>query len=185
MLALYALLIAGAGGLLATSPQGFVPAQDRGYATISIELPGGASLARTTAVVERAAAIVRAVPGVASVSALAGVSGATNTAGSNQGTLTPVFAPWEERLPQGLTAARILRADQFLEHVEVRGFQPRTQPEADILRELPHLGDQPAQDVAGQNHRGRLRRPRTGIATAFIPRGKFKHHLCRVRHLGK
>ncbi|MFC7476346.1 efflux RND transporter permease subunit [Dankookia sp. GCM10030260] len=109
MLALYALLIAGAGGLLATTPQGFVPAQDRGYATVSIELPGGASLARTTEVVERAAAIAREIPGIASVSALAGVSGATNTAGSNQGTLTPVFAPWEERLPEGHTAARILR----------------------------------------------------------------------------
>jgi hydrophobe/amphiphile efflux-1 (HAE1) family protein len=109
MLALYALLIAGAGGLLASAPQGFVPAQDRGYATVSIELPGGASLARTTEVVERAAAIAREVRGIASVSALAGVSGATNTAGSNQGTLTPVFAPWSDRLPQGDTAARIMR----------------------------------------------------------------------------
>jgi hydrophobe/amphiphile efflux-1 (HAE1) family protein len=109
MLALYALLIFGAGWLLARAPQGFLPAQDRGYATISIELPGGASLARTTAVVEAAASIARAVPGIASVSALAGVSGATNTAGGNQGMLTPVFAPWDERLPQGLTAERIMR----------------------------------------------------------------------------
>ncbi|MDO9711872.1 efflux RND transporter permease subunit [Paracraurococcus lichenis] len=109
MLGLYALLILGAGWLLAAAPQGFLPAQDRGYATISITLPGGASLARTTAVVEAAAAIAREVPGIASVSALAGVSGATNTAGGNQGTVTPVFAPWSERLPQGLTAPRILR----------------------------------------------------------------------------
>ena len=109
MLALYTLLIGGAGFLLVTAPQGFVPAQDRGYAVVSIELPGGASLARTTAVVERAAAIVRDIPGIASVSALSGISGATNTAGSNQGTLTPVFAPWEERLPHGITSASILR----------------------------------------------------------------------------
>ena len=109
MLVLYALLIAGAGGLLATAPQGFVPAQDRGYAVVSIELPGGASLARTADAVERAAAIVRDVPGISSVSALAGVSGATNTAGGNQGMLTPVFAPWPERLALGLTADRILR----------------------------------------------------------------------------
>ena len=109
MLALYALLIGGAGALLATAPQGFVPAQDRGYAVVSIELPGGAALDRTTAVVERAAAIAREIPGIASVSALSGISGATNTAGSNQGMLTPVFAPWDERLPQGITAAGILR----------------------------------------------------------------------------
>jgi hydrophobe/amphiphile efflux-1 (HAE1) family protein len=108
MLMLYALLIAGAGFLLWSAPQGFVPRQDRGYATVSIELPGGASLARTTAVVERAAAIAREVPGVASVSALAGVSGVTNTAGSNQGLLTPVFAPWPDRLKHGLSADRII-----------------------------------------------------------------------------
>jgi len=109
MLGLYALLIGGAGLLLATAPQGFVPAQDRGYAVVSIELPGGASLARTAAVVERAAAIAREVPGIASVSALAGVSGVTNTAGGNEGMLTPVFEPWSERLPRQLTANRIMR----------------------------------------------------------------------------
>ncbi|WP_431270493.1 efflux RND transporter permease subunit [Dankookia sp. P2] len=40
---------------------------------------------------------------------MAGVSGATSTAGNNQGTITPVFAPWSERLPRGDTAARIMR----------------------------------------------------------------------------
>jgi multidrug efflux pump subunit AcrB len=109
MLAVYAVLIGGAVALLVTAPQGFVPAQDRGYAVVSIELPGGASLARTTAVVERGAAIVRDIPGIASVSALSGISGATNTAGSNQGTLTPIFAPWSERLPLGITSDSIMR----------------------------------------------------------------------------
>ncbi|WP_268921314.1 efflux RND transporter permease subunit [Siccirubricoccus phaeus] len=108
MLALYAMLIAGVGWLLATSPQGFVPAQDRGYAIVGIELPGAASLMRTTAVVEQAAAIAREVPGVGRVAALAGVSGATNTAGSNQGQLTVVFASWEQRLAEGQNAARIM-----------------------------------------------------------------------------
>jgi len=109
MLLLYALLIAGAAALLATAPQGFIPAQDRGYAVVSIELPGGASLARTTAVLEQAAEIARGIPGIASVSALAGISGTTNTAAGNQGMLTPVFAPWSERLPNGQSAAWILR----------------------------------------------------------------------------
>ncbi|MBK1656785.1 multidrug efflux RND transporter permease subunit [Paracraurococcus ruber] len=110
MLTFYAGLIGAVGWLLVTSPQGFVPAQDRGYAIVSIELPGGASLARTTAVVERAAAIARDVPGVGRVAGLAGVSGATNTAGGNQGQLTVVFAGWEERLEHGHTASRIMAA---------------------------------------------------------------------------
>jgi hypothetical protein len=39
--------------------------------------------------------------------------------------------------------------------------------------------------LTGQNHRGRLRRPRAGVTASLVPRGKFKHHLERVRHLGK
>ena len=109
MLLLYAGLIGAVGWILATAPRGFLPAQDRGYAVISISLPGGASLARTSEIVERAAAIAREVPGVASVSAIAGISGTTNTAASDEGMVTPVFAPWSERLPHGQTASFIVR----------------------------------------------------------------------------
>src|SRR3954464_15202539 len=48
MLILYVVLIGSAGWLLAITPQGFIPAQDRGYVIISAQLPGAASLARTT-----------------------------------------------------------------------------------------------------------------------------------------
>ncbi|MCK8784358.1 multidrug efflux RND transporter permease subunit [Roseomonas sp. NAR14] len=109
MLAFYALLIGGVAWLLATTPQGFLPAQDRGTLTVSIALPGGASLARTTAVVQHAETVARDVPGVASVSALSGISGVTNTPASDAGMLTVVFAPWSEREPRGLSAARIER----------------------------------------------------------------------------
>src|SRR5204862_179101 len=51
MLLLYVALIGSAGWLLATTPQGFIPAQDRGYVIVSAQLPGAASLARTTDVV--------------------------------------------------------------------------------------------------------------------------------------
>src|SRR5581483_8680723 len=53
MLLVYAVLIGSAGWLLATTPQGYIPAQDRGYVIISAQLPGAASLARTTAIVRR------------------------------------------------------------------------------------------------------------------------------------
>ena len=49
MLLIYVALIGSAGWLLATTPQGFIPAQDRGYVIVSVQLPGAASLARTTA----------------------------------------------------------------------------------------------------------------------------------------
>ncbi len=53
MLLVYVALIGSAGWLLVTTPQGFIPAQDRGYVIVSVQLPGAASLARTTEIVRR------------------------------------------------------------------------------------------------------------------------------------
>ena len=39
-----------------TVPAGFIPAQDKGYMIVAIQLPDGASLARTDAVVRHASA---------------------------------------------------------------------------------------------------------------------------------
>ena len=102
MLLAYVALIAAAGWLLATTPKGFIPAQDRGYAIIAIQLPGGASLARTTEVVRRVEDIALNTPGVVRAGAFAGFNGATFTQSPSAAALFPVFAPWEERLPHGL-----------------------------------------------------------------------------------
>jgi len=40
MLLIYVALIGSAGWLLFTTPQGFIPAQDRGYVIVSVQLPG-------------------------------------------------------------------------------------------------------------------------------------------------
>jgi len=49
--------------------------------------------------------------------------------------------------PTAVAAAGVLGADQFLEDIEVRAFEPRAEAVADILRELADLGNDPAQDV--------------------------------------
>src|SRR6185312_11664304 len=41
-----------------TIPTGFIPAQDKGYLIVSIQLPDGASLERTDAVVRRASDVI-------------------------------------------------------------------------------------------------------------------------------
>jgi len=107
MLAVYALLIGSAGWLLVTTPQGFIPAQDRGYVIVSVQLPGAASLARTTDVVRQIEKIALGVPGVVRVPAFAGFSGATRTQTSNAAALFPVFDDPEVRVKKGQTAASI------------------------------------------------------------------------------
>jgi len=107
MLLIYVVLIGSAGWLLATTPQGYIPAQDRGYVIVSAQLPGAASLARTTEIVRRIESIALDTPGIIRVAAFAGLSGATRTQASNAAALFPVFEEPEIRLKKGLTAATI------------------------------------------------------------------------------
>src|SRR2546430_11114033 len=107
MLLLYVALIGSAGWLIVTTPQGFIPAQDRGYVIISVQLPGAASLARTTDIVRQIEKTALDTPGVIRVAAFAGFSGATRTQAGNAAALFPVFEEPEVRLKKGLSAAAI------------------------------------------------------------------------------
>ena len=107
MLLVYVALIGSAGWLIVSTPQGYIPAQDRGYVIVSAQLPGAASLARTTEIVRRIEATALDTPGIVRVAAFAGLSGATRTQASNSAALFPVFDEPEVRLKKGLTAAAI------------------------------------------------------------------------------
>jgi hydrophobe/amphiphile efflux-1 (HAE1) family protein len=107
LLAVYAALIAITAWAVYSTPRGFIPAQDRGYVIVAVQLPSGSSLARTTDVVRRAEAIILDTPGVATAPTFAGLNGATRTLSPSAAAIFPVFAPHEERLPRKLTAERI------------------------------------------------------------------------------
>jgi len=110
MLLVYVILIGSAGWLLVTTPQGYIPAQDRGYVIISAQLPGAASLARTTEIVRRIESIALDTPGISHIAVFAGLSGATRTQASNSAALFPVFEEPEVRLKKGLSA-QVITAD--------------------------------------------------------------------------
>jgi hydrophobe/amphiphile efflux-1 (HAE1) family protein len=107
MLLVYVALIGSAGWLLVVTPQGFIPAQDRGYVIVSVQLPGAASLDRTTHIVREIERMALDTPGIVRVAAFAGFSGATRTQAGNAAALFPVFDEPEVRLKKGLTAAAI------------------------------------------------------------------------------
>ena len=75
VLVVYAVLLGAAGWLVMHTPTGFIPKMDRGIVTVSLQLPQGASLQRTDAVVRRANEIVLETPGVAHTSTLHGALG--------------------------------------------------------------------------------------------------------------
>ena len=102
-LAVYAGLLALTWFGFREVPTGFIPPQDQGYLIVAVQLPDGASLDRTDAVVKRAVDACREVPGITDVVSFTGFSGATRTNASNAGALFPVLAPFDERAGAGLT----------------------------------------------------------------------------------
>jgi len=91
-----------------TVPSGFIPNLDQGYAIVVVQLPDGASLARTDAVVHRATEIIRETPGVTNAVAFAGFSGATFTNASNSAAIFTTFTPFDQRIAAGLSANSII-----------------------------------------------------------------------------
>jgi hydrophobe/amphiphile efflux-1 (HAE1) family protein len=92
----------------ATVPRGFVPTMDQGYAIVVLQLPDGASLSRTDAVIQKATGIIDTVDGVKHSVAFAGFNGATFTNASNSGVIFTPFEPFEERLKSGRSANAII-----------------------------------------------------------------------------
>src|SRR5262249_18639378 len=90
-----------------TVPTGFIPAQDKGYLIVAIQLPDGASLERTDAVVRRAADVILATPGVSYAVEFTGFSGATRANSANAGAIFVGPKPFEERR-YGPTANELL-----------------------------------------------------------------------------
>jgi multidrug efflux pump len=109
---LYAALLGLTGLGFRALPTGFIPAQDKGYLIVAIQLPDGASLERTDAVVRRASEVILATPGVRFAVAFAGFSGATRANSSNAGAIFVGPLPFEERVRHGPTAGELLRTLQ-------------------------------------------------------------------------
>ncbi len=93
----YACLIGLAGWRFTATPTGFIPAQDQGYLIIAAQLPPGASLQRTTEVMQRAGALARQNPAVLRSVAFAGLDGATFSTASNGGAMFLALKPQGER----------------------------------------------------------------------------------------
>ncbi len=92
-----ALIVAAIIGL-SRIPTDFIPIEDQGYLMMNVQLPDGASLGRTEAVLENLRKQVATVSGVRDVIAIDGISILDNNASlSNAGVLYIVFKDWSLR----------------------------------------------------------------------------------------
>ena len=108
LLILYAGLLALTGQTVRGTPTGLIPPLDRGYLIAAFQLPPGATLARTDAVIRRASETVLQVPGVEGAVAFVGFDGATFTNAPNTGVIFVTLKPFEERIAAGISFGAIL-----------------------------------------------------------------------------
>ncbi len=93
---------------IAAVPTGLVPQLDRGYFIAAFQLPPGASLERTDAVIKRASDILQARPGVQDSVSFVGLDGATFTNAPNAGVIFIRLTDFNDRVSKGLTTQGIL-----------------------------------------------------------------------------
>jgi len=96
-LILYAGLLYLTGWSFLRAPKGFIPLQDKGYLLANVQLPDGASMQRTAAVLARLEEQMLETPGIAHVITLTGRSILINANSSNYGTLFIILDPFEQR----------------------------------------------------------------------------------------
>src|SRR6266851_5641936 len=108
VLVIYAVLIGAAGFQFARAPTGFIPEQDQGYLITVVQLPPGATLDRTEAVVKKAIDIIMSTPGVEHVAPFAGLDATTFTIASNAGTIFSGLPSLYNHEVKGLTATSVL-----------------------------------------------------------------------------
>jgi hydrophobe/amphiphile efflux-1 (HAE1) family protein len=104
----YALLIGVTGVQFARAPTGFIPEQDQGYLISVVQLPPGATLDRTEAVVKKAVEIIMTTQGVEHVAPFAGLDATTFTVASNSGTIFSGLPSLYSHHIDGVTAATVL-----------------------------------------------------------------------------
>jgi HAE1 family hydrophobic/amphiphilic exporter-1 len=87
----------GAGLFGRALPAGFIPDEDQGLLGVNVQLPPGASLERTSAILSRVEEIVGKAEGVDAYTTIGGFGLVTNTYQPNFGTVLIRLKDWEER----------------------------------------------------------------------------------------
>jgi HAE1 family hydrophobic/amphiphilic exporter-1 len=114
-IAIVAVVAVGAGLLGTALPAGFIPDEDQGLFGVNVQLPPGASLARTSEVLRKVEEILAKTEGIDAASTIGGYGAVTNTYQPNYGSIFVRLKPWEEREGEALHVQGIMAtlAGQF------------------------------------------------------------------------
>ncbi|HEX4078153.1 MAG TPA: efflux RND transporter permease subunit [Rhizomicrobium sp.] len=108
MLVVYLGIILLTAWRIESTPVGFIPAQDQGYVMMAANLPPGASLARTDALIRKTIPVVLKSPGIVGASSYAGVDAPTQTTNSASGQAYLIESSFEDREKHGITFPKLV-----------------------------------------------------------------------------
>lgn len=104
------------------TPSGFVPTEDRGVIFVNAELPAGASLDRTVAIMDQLYQQVDRIPGVENITLIGGRNFFSGAGGSySLGFIT--LTPWEEREKDQDLSINAIIGRLFMEASNIKGAQ--------------------------------------------------------------
>jgi len=98
----------GVGGALRVTPTGFLPEEDQGAFFIAVQLPDGASVARTGAAVEQVEGILKSMPQVRDTISIVGYSFLDSFSASNSALMVAVLQPFEDRAKAAESAQALI-----------------------------------------------------------------------------
>jgi hydrophobic/amphiphilic exporter-1 (mainly G- bacteria), HAE1 family len=94
---LVGVVILGAGFFAKQLPAGFIPDEDQGIFGVSVQLPPGASITRTSDVLKKVEEILARTEGIESYQTVGGYGVVTNTYQTNYGSIFARLKPWDDR----------------------------------------------------------------------------------------
>src|SRR6059036_3397897 len=106
---LVGVVVVGVGLLGRRIPAGFIPDEDQGLFGVNVQLPPGASLERTSAVLRKVEEMLKKLDGVESFQTIGGYGAVTSTYQPNFGSIFVRLKPWEERHGESLHVLGIMR----------------------------------------------------------------------------
>ena len=111
-LGIVAIVVLGAIVFARAIPTGFIPDEDQGILGVNVQLPPGASLARTSDVLKQVEQILGKTEGIESYQTIGGYGVVTNTYQPNYGSLFARLKPWDERHGEALHVKGIMASLQ-------------------------------------------------------------------------
>lgn len=96
-LAALIVVIAATGVMIKRTPSGFIPSEDQGFLAISLAMPAGASLDRTTAVIKQAETLLDDMESKQTLMGLSGFNVITQSSSPSAGVAFVLLKPTEQR----------------------------------------------------------------------------------------